>query len=75
MKVTAILPDEMIRDIKDFTGGKNTTDSLIKALRDWLYLKRLEKLNKQVADRPLQFSDDFTHEKVRKLSNRQHGNS
>lgn len=39
MKVTALIPDNIIEDVTRFTGGKNTTDSLIKALEDWLYIK------------------------------------
>ncbi|MBV6641800.1 MAG: DUF2191 domain-containing protein [Cyclobacteriaceae bacterium] len=70
MKVTAIIPDDLIKDVKDFTGGKNITDSLIKALSDWLYQKRIERLNKQLSDSPLKFKDNFDAEKVRDLNNR-----
>ncbi len=70
MKVTAILPDDMIEDVKAFTGGKNITDSLIKALNDWLYLKRIEKLNAKLSSNPITFDEGYSAEKVRKLSNR-----
>ena len=70
MKVTAILPDDIIRDVKEFTGGKNITDSLVKALRDWLYQKRLENLNKKLSDHPVEFEKGFSAEKIRKLNNR-----
>ena len=70
MKVTAIIPDDLIKDVKDFTGGKNITDSLIKALSDWLYQKRIERLNKQLSDSPLKFKENFDAEKVRDLNNR-----
>lgn len=70
MKVTAILPDEMLADVKAFTGGKNITESLIKALNDWLYLKRIEKLNEQLSQNPVTFADGYSAEKVRNLNNR-----
>jgi hypothetical protein len=70
MKVTAIIPDDIIRDVQEYTGGKNITDSLIKALKDWLYNKRLEKLNKELSNHPVQFDDGFTAEGIRDLSNR-----
>lgn len=70
MKVTAILPDEMLADVKAFTGGKNITESLIKALNDWLYLKRIEKLNEQLSQNPITFEDGYSAEKVRNLNNR-----
>jgi len=70
MKVTAIIPDEIIKDVKEFTKGKNITDSLIKALSDWLYQKRLEKLNQKLEDRPVDFTEGYNAESIRKLSNR-----
>lgn len=70
MKVTAIIPDEIIKDVQSYTQGKNITDSLIKALQDWLYKKRIEKLNREIGKKPLQFADGFSAEKIRKLSDR-----
>ena len=70
MKVTAIIPDDIINDVQDFTQGKNITDSLVKALKDWLYTKRLEKLNKELSNKPVKFDDGFSADGIRKLSNR-----
>jgi hypothetical protein len=65
MKVTAIIPDEIVNDVQEFTKGKNITDSIIKALSDWLYIKRIQKLNNEVRKDPLQFADGFNAEIVR----------
>ncbi len=65
MKVTALIPDEIINDVQEYTKGKNTTDSIIKALSDWLYIKRIQKLNSEVRKEPLQFIDDFNLETLR----------
>jgi hypothetical protein len=70
MKVTAIIPDEIISDVREYTDGKNVTDSLIKALSDWLYIKRIQKLNNEIKKEPLQFVDGFDAEIVRSLNNR-----
>ncbi|MCK5067098.1 MAG: hypothetical protein KAR16_06660 [Bacteroidales bacterium] len=70
MKVTAIIPDEIIRDVQKFTEGKNITDSLIRALNDWLYTKRIEFLNKEVSKNPVRFKEGFTAEGIRKLNKR-----
>ena len=70
MKVTAIIPDEIILDVQKFTEGKNITDSLIKALNDWLYSKRIEFLNEKVAENPVKFEEGFTAEGIRKLNKR-----
>ncbi len=67
MKVTAIIPDEIVHDIQEYTEGKNVTDSLIKALEDWLYIKRIQKLNHIVRKDPLQFVDGFNVESLRNL--------
>lgn len=68
MKVTAILPDELIEDVKEFTGGKNITESLLKALNDWLYSKRLEKLNGAIKKSPIEFISGFDAKEIRKLN-------
>ena len=70
MKVTAIIPDEILADVQEYTEGKNITESLIKALSDWLYIKRIQKLNQELKKEPLQFSEGFSSEYIRKLSNR-----
>jgi hypothetical protein len=65
MKVTALIPDDIINDVQEYTGGKNITDSLIKALSDWLYIKRIQKLNKEVRKKPLRFAAGFNGEIIR----------
>ena len=70
MKVTAIIPDEVLKDVQEFSEGKNLTDSLIRALNDWLYIKRIQKLNEELKKEPLQFNDGFSAESIRKSSNR-----
>jgi hypothetical protein len=70
MKVTAIIPDEIINDVRKYTEGKNITDSLIKALNDWLYAKRIENLNDRLSNNPLQFQEGFSAEQIRNLNNR-----
>ncbi len=70
MKVTAIIPDEILTDVQQYTEGRNLTDSLIKALTDWLYIKRIQKLNQEIKNEPLKFSDGFSAENIRNLNNR-----
>jgi len=57
-------------DVRKFTEGKNITDSLIKALNDWLYTKRIEFLNEKVAENPVKFKEGFTADGIRKLNKR-----
>ena len=65
MKVTAIIPDEIVNDVKKYTGGKNITDSLIKALNDWLYRQRINHLSNDLQQNPVRFREDFTAEETR----------
>jgi hypothetical protein len=70
MKITAIIPDEIIADVQKYTGGKNITDSLIKALSDWLYTRRIKDLDQMLVEEPLEFKDAYSASRVRNLSNR-----
>lgn len=65
MKVTAIIPDEIIDDVKKYTGGKNITDSLIRALNDYLYRQRINHLSNELQQNPIQFREDFSSEGIR----------
>jgi len=68
MKVTAILPDELIDEVRKFTEGKNITDSIQKALTEWVKIAKVKKLNEKLKNNPLEFKNDFSAEKVRKIN-------
>jgi len=68
MKVTAIISDELIKEVKKLTGGKNITDSVTIALKEWLALKKVKELNHLIKEEPLEFDACFSAEKVRKTS-------
>ena len=55
MKVTAILPEELIHDVQRYSNGKNITDSLKIALSQWLQLQHIIELNNRVHKKPLKF--------------------
>ena len=69
MKVTAIIPDSLVQTVKAKTHGKNITDALIIALKEWLSLKKVISLNDRITRYPLRFSKGFSAAKVR-LANR-----
>ena len=70
MKVTALLPDQLVSQVKSYAKGKTLTESLTIALQEWLQLKKVAKLNQQVEKRPLEFGKGFTAEKVRTVNRR-----
>jgi hypothetical protein len=68
MKITALLPDEVILEVKKLSGGKNITESILIALKDYISHQKIKKSIQKVKDKPLQFRDGFTAEKVRTLN-------
>ena len=68
MKVTALLPDDIVQEVKKLTGGKNITDSILIALREFIAQQRIKRAIQKVKDKPLQFRDGYTAEKVRNLN-------
>ena len=70
MKVTAILPDSLIHEVKELSGGKNITDSLRIALGDWINIQKIRKLNLTIEKSPLKFMGKDIAKKIRKLNRR-----
>jgi len=59
MKVTALIPDELIEKVKKISGGKNITESLIIALTEYVKKEKMEKLYDEIKHKPLVFREDF----------------
>jgi hypothetical protein len=70
MKVTALLPDQLVQEVQGFAKGKNLTESLVKALSEWNQQQKIRGLKESIHSRPLRFSKGFTARRVR-ANNRQ----
>jgi len=68
MKVTALISDELISELKKYAKGKNLTDSLTTAIKEWVDLKRIRELNEHVKEKPLEFNSDFSAEEIREIN-------
>jgi hypothetical protein len=68
MKVTALIPDQLVSQVQKLALGKNITDSLTIALKDWVSSKKVSLLNSKILRKPLSFSKGFTAEKVRRVN-------
>lgn len=68
MKITVILPDDLIDEVKHYSKGKNITESLSIALTDWIALQRIKELNQTIKKYPLKFRKDFSADKVRSIN-------
>ena len=68
MKVTIILPDHLLKEVKKLTKGKNLTECLIIALEEWSNLRHIKDLNKKIEKTPLKFSTDLSADDIRELN-------
>ena len=68
MKVTALIPDDLIEEVREYTKGKNITDSLIKALSEWIEMQKIKNLNIRVSKNPFKFHKDFSPQKTRMIN-------
>ncbi len=65
MKVTALIPDNLIQEVREYTKGKNITESLIKALSEWIKMQKIKELNATISNKPLKLRKDFSPQKTR----------
>ena len=53
MKVTAIIADDLINDVKAFTRSSTVTEAISIALKDWLDIYNIKELNKKIRQNPI----------------------
>ena len=68
MKVTAILPDELVEEVRRRSQGENLTDCLVIALEEWRRIKKLRELNQKVAEHPLKFGTGLNAHRIRSVN-------
>jgi hypothetical protein len=53
MKVTAIIADDLINDVKAYTQSSTVTEAITIALKDWIDIYNIKELNKKIAQKPI----------------------
>ncbi|MCL2128961.1 MAG: hypothetical protein FWH35_01230 [Treponema sp.] len=53
MKVTAIIDDNLVNNVKVFTRSSTITEAITIALKDWLDMYNIKELNKSIAKKPI----------------------
>ena len=53
MKVTAILADDLVNNVKAYTQGSTITEAITIALTDWVDIYNIKELNKQIKKNPI----------------------
>lgn len=57
MKVTAIISDDLISAVKEYTRGSTVTEAITIALKDWVDLYHVRELNKRISQNPVHISN------------------
>jgi hypothetical protein len=73
MKLTALIPDQLLLDVKKRAGCATTTDCVIVALQEWVATKELEELSLELRKSPLMFQAGFSAARVRAHNRRSRG--
>ena len=68
MKVTALIPDPLIEDLRVLAPFETLTDSLILALSEWTKHQKLLTLNKKLSKNPLKFQDAVSAIRLRAIN-------
>jgi hypothetical protein len=56
MKVTALIPDPLIRDVRKLAPGDTLTDSLLRVLSEWTAWQKSLRLADKIRKSPLTFT-------------------
>jgi len=65
MKVTAIIADDLIDTVKEYTQSSTVTDAITIALKEWIDIYNIKKLNKKIAQNPIHINNG---QKIRKIN-------
>ena len=68
MRVTALIDDNLIEQVKKMSGGKNITESIVIALKYYLNNQKIYDVLDAIDKEPLQFNEDFTAYNIRKIN-------
>jgi phage tail protein X len=53
MKVTAIIEDTLVNNVKEFTHSSTITEAITIALKDWIDIYSIKELNNQISKNPI----------------------
>ena len=66
MKVTAIIPDKLVRETQILSNAKNITDAMIIALNNYVSLQKLKAMGETINKNPLKFK--HTAQEIRDIN-------
>lgn len=66
MKVTAIIPDKLVKEAQILSNAKNITEAMIIALNAYVSLEKMKAMGELINKSPLQFK--YTAQEIRDLN-------
>jgi Lhr-like helicase len=57
MKVTAIIADDLVNDVKAYTRSSTVNEAITIALKDWLDIYNIKELNKKISQNPIHINN------------------
>jgi hypothetical protein len=66
MKVTALIPDELVKETQTLSNAKNITEAMIIALNAYISIEKLKKMGESITKSPLQFK--HTADEIREIN-------
>lgn len=66
MKVTAIIPDELVKETQTISHAKSITEAMIIALNTYISIEKLKAMGEKVNKNPLKFK--HTAQEIRDLN-------
>jgi len=53
MKVTAIIADDLVNNVKTYSKSSTITEAITIALKDWLNTYNIKELNRKISQNPI----------------------
>ncbi len=66
MKVTAIIPDDLVKETQTISHARNITEAMIIALNTYISIEKLKAMGEKVNKNPLKFK--YTAQEIRDLN-------
>ena len=65
MKVTAIIENSIIEEVRAITNQSTITGAITIALKQWIDMQHIKALNTEVMDRPFEFKSGYSANLIR----------
>jgi Lhr-like helicase len=68
MKVTAIIADDLVNNVKAYTRSSTVTEAITIALKDWLDIYNIKELNTRISQNPINIENGQQIREINRLT-------